>query len=148
MDNENWAKDMGYYEGVMALTTQKVEEYSKESGPDNSKIDSSHQNENERDGYHQDFNHDTKGWNPSGVRQSSGQQFNSISSGSWDDWDQREHGKVGSTNGVASHGNDGWAGWDDAKDDGFENFYQGASDKKATGHNEKSDVFWTGGGFF
>ncbi|GAB4856925.1 hypothetical protein Ancab_014843 [Ancistrocladus abbreviatus] len=59
-----------------------------------------------------------------------------------------EHGKVSSTNGVASHGNDGWAGWDDAEDDGFENFYQGASDKKAAGHNEKSDVSWIGVAFY
>ncbi|GAB4856791.1 hypothetical protein Ancab_014709 [Ancistrocladus abbreviatus] len=75
----------GIMKGAMALAMQKVEEYSKDSGPDNSKIDSSHQNENERDGYHRDFNHDTKGWNPSGVQQSSGRQFNSVSSGSWDD---------------------------------------------------------------
>ena len=39
------------------------------------------------------------------------------------------------------------AGLDDAKDDGYDNFYESASNKNAVGYNGKSDSTWTGGGF-
>ncbi|GAB4833792.1 Probable ADP-ribosylation factor GTPase-activating protein agd6 [Ancistrocladus abbreviatus] len=138
----------GIMKGVVALATQKVEEYTKEGGPNNWKTDSSRQNEIESNGYYQDFNHDSEGWNSSrGGQSSSARQSNSVTLGSWGDWDQKNDGKEGSTKGVVSHGNDGWTGWDDCKDGGFETSYQSAPNKKATGHDEKSDASWTGGGF-
>ncbi|PPS06309.1 hypothetical protein GOBAR_AA14330 [Gossypium barbadense] len=55
--------------------------------------------------------------------------------------------KEGTTEVTTSHSNDGWAGWDEAKDDGYDNFNNGASSKKAIGDNGKSDASWSGGGF-
>jgi ADP-ribosylation factor GTPase-activating protein 1 len=139
----------GIMKGVMAMASQKVEEYSKEGI--NWKTDSWQRNDSETNGYYQEFKQENKGWNSSpGGGQSSSTGHNSYSSSSWDDWDSKDNRKEESTKGAASHnkdGNDGWAGWDDAKDDGFDNFYQSASDKNAVGHNGKSDSTWTGGGF-
>ncbi|GAB2295742.1 Probable ADP-ribosylation factor GTPase-activating protein agd6 [Dionaea muscipula] len=131
----------GIMKGVMAMATQKVEELSKESSV-NWKNDSSYQNENERNiGSYREFHHESEGWKSSGGgNSSSAQQFNS-----WDDWDQKEEGKEGSKKETLSHGSDGWAGWDDGKDDGYENFYQSASNKKPTGQNRESVATWTEG---
>ncbi|GMH10156.1 hypothetical protein Nepgr_011997 [Nepenthes gracilis] len=140
-------KTWGIMKGVMAMATQKVEEYTKETGA-NWKTDCSHQNESDRNGYYPEFHGEVKGWNSSGAGQpSSAQQFNLGSSCSWDDWDQNGKGKEGPTKGITTHSSYEWAGWDDIKDDGSENFYQSASDKKAAGHNQKSDGMWTEGGF-
>lgn len=138
-------KTWGIMKGVMAMASQKVEEYTKEGM--NLKTENSWQrNESERNGYYEEFKHENKGWNSSvGGKSSSGHYNNSYSSSSWDDWDQKDN----TTKASASHHDDGWAGWDDhdAKDDGYDNFYQSASDKKAAGHNGNSDGTWTGGGF-
>ena len=82
-----------------------------------------------------------------GGQSSSGGNYNSYSSSSWDDWDTKDNRKEDTSKVTTSHSNDSWAGWDDAKDDGYHNFYNGASDNKAVGHNGKSDAAWTGGGF-
>lgn len=144
----------GIVKGVMAMATQKVEEYTKEN---NWKSDNWQRNESDSNGYYQEFNkQENKGWNSSstGGQSSSSGNYNSYSSSSWDDWDQKDTRKEenntrkeDNTKGSGSHNNDGWAGWDDAKDDGYDNFYQSAPDKKTVGHNEKSDATWTGGGF-
>ena len=98
--------------GVMAMASQKVEEYTKENP--NWKTNNWQQNENDRNGHYQDFNQENRGWNSStGIG-----QF-----------------KTGSSS------------WDDAKDDGYDNFYESASNKNAVGHNGKSDSTWTEGGF-
>ncbi|XP_031258117.1 probable ADP-ribosylation factor GTPase-activating protein AGD6 [Pistacia vera] len=133
----------GIMKGVMAMASQKVEEYTKDGMNWNN--DNWQRNESDKNGFYQEFNRDNKGWNsPAGGGQSSsGGHQNSYSSSSWDDWDQKDSKKED----VAKNNNDGWAGWDDAKDDGYDNFYQSASDKKAVGHNGKSDGTWTGGGF-
>lgn len=147
----------GIMKGVMALASQKVEEYTKEGGASGGgwKNDSWQRNENQGNGYYQEFGQDSKGWNNSlsgggggGGQPSSGGNFSSVGSASWDDWDSNDNNtKEVSTKGTApSHNGDSWAGWDDAKDDGYNNFYQSASDKSA-GHNGKSDSNWTGGGF-
>lgn len=136
----------GIMKGVMAIASQKVEELSK----DGWKADNWQRNESESNGYYQEFNkHENKGWNSSSAGgQSSSGNYNSYSSSSWDDWDQKDTRKEDSTKGTVPHNNDGWAGWDDAKDDGFDdNFYQSAPDKKVVGPNGKSDATWTGGGF-
>ncbi|KAK9289356.1 hypothetical protein L1049_007511 [Liquidambar formosana] len=137
----------GIMKGVMAIASQKVEEYTKEGI--NWKADNWERNDSEKNGYYQEFRQESKGWNSSsgGGQTSSSGHLNSVSSSSWDDWDQKDNRKVETTKGAASHNGDGWAGWDDAKDDGYENFYQSASQKKTVGHNGKSDDSWTGGGF-
>nr|BAE71192.1 putative Asp1 [Trifolium pratense]BAE71286.1 putative Asp1 [Trifolium pratense] len=171
----------GLMKGVMALASQKVEEYTKENS--NSTTNNWQRNENDRNGYYQDFNQENKGINSTtGREQSLSGQFKTNSSNSWDDWDHKNSWKEGQTKGStpyssggqsgthnpsswddwdnkdsrkeepakgsAPHNNDaGWAGWDNAKDDGFDNFYDGASNKKTVGHNGKSDDAWTGGGF-
>jgi len=139
-------KTWGIMKGVMAIASQKVEEYTKEGI--NWKTDNWQRNDGETNGYYQEFKQENKGWNSStGGGQSSSTGHNSFSPSSWDDWDTKDNRKEESTKGAASHNSDGWAGWDDAKDDGYDNFYQSASDKKAVGQNGKSDASWTGGGF-
>ncbi|KAL3531834.1 hypothetical protein ACH5RR_005355 [Cinchona calisaya] len=139
-------KTWGIMKGVMALASQKVEEYTKEGGV-SWKNDGWQRSESEKNGYYQEFGQE-KGWNSSADAQpSSGRQFNSVSSGSWDDWDSKDTRKEESTKGTASHNGDSWEGWDDNKDDGFDNYYQSASDSKAVGYNGKSDTKWTEGGF-
>nr|GMC80603.1 probable ADP-ribosylation factor GTPase-activating protein AGD6 [Ipomoea batatas] len=132
----------GIMKGVLALASQKVEEYTKEDNG-NWKNDSWQRNESQQNGYYQDFNHNSKGWNSSegGAGQSSsGRQFNSVNSGSWDNWDT----KGNNTKETSAANNDSWAGWDDAKDD---DFYQSAHDNKHVGYNGKSDTKWSDGGF-
>lgn len=139
------AKTWGIMKGVMAMASQKVEEYTKDGMNWNS--DNLQRNDGETNGYYQEFRQEPKGWNSSsgGGQPSSSGNFNTVSAGSWDDWDQKDNKKEESTKGAASHNGDDWAGWDDAKDDGFE--YQSASDNKTVGHSGKSDSSWTGGGF-
>ncbi|XP_059305618.1 probable ADP-ribosylation factor GTPase-activating protein AGD6 [Lycium ferocissimum] len=135
-------KSWGIMKGVLAMASQKVEEYAKDSPA--WKNDSWQRGESEKNGYYQEFNQDSKGWNASGGAQSSGRN-NSVSSSSWDDWDNEDKSKVNSTKGAAaSNKNDDWAGWDDGQDDGFDNHYQSASNNK---HAGKSDSKWTDGGF-
>ncbi|KAL1195856.1 putative ADP-ribosylation factor GTPase-activating protein AGD6 [Cardamine amara subsp. amara] len=113
----------GIMKGVMAIATQKVEEYTKEGT-----TSWNQQSENESNGYYQNFNKSANSSVGGGRSQSasSGHHIKSQKSNSWDDW-----------------------GWDDhdAKDDGFNSYYQSAGDKKSVGHNGKSDTAWTGGGF-
>ncbi|XP_059647013.1 probable ADP-ribosylation factor GTPase-activating protein AGD6 [Cornus florida] len=138
----------GIMRGVMALASQKVEEYTKEGA--DWKTDSWQQNEGERNGYQHEFAQNSRGWNSSGGDQpSSHGHSNSVSSGSWDDWGSKDNRKEESSKGgTASHNGDNWAGWDDdSNDDGYDNFYQTASNNKAVGHNGKSDAKWTQGGF-
>ncbi|KAL9150405.1 hypothetical protein ABFS82_12G165900 [Erythranthe guttata] len=138
-------KTWGLMKGVMALASQKVEEFTKEgSGPQ--------RNENDSTGYYQEFGHDSKGWNSStGAQSSSTRQFNSVSSSAWDDWDVKDSRKEDSSKGAPappSKGDESWTGWDDGKDDGYDSFYHSAPDKNSVGYNGKSDDSkWTGGGF-
>lgn len=155
----------GIMKGVMALASQKVEEYTKDYP--NGSSDSWQQNENNRHGSYQE----NKSWNSS-TREgqpSSGVQTNTYNSNSWDDWDSKDSRKVEAARGSspqssnkqfdsstwddfgskdtrkevpskapAPRDNDDWAGWDDGKDDGFDN---------KAGHNGTSGSGWTGGGF-
>lgn len=137
-------KGWGIMKGVLALASQKVEEYA-EGGP-NGKDNSWQRSENEQNGYYQEFSKESKGWNSSGGAQSSDRHSSSVSSGSWDDWDSKDNRKQTSTKGATSSNDDGWAGWDDGKDDGYDNF-QSASNNKHVGHGGKSESKWTDGGF-
>ncbi|KAH6824857.1 ARF-GAP domain 7 [Perilla frutescens var. hirtella] len=136
-------KTWGLVKGVMAMATQKVEEYTKEGSSGWPRNDSSESN-----GYYQEFGQESKGWNSSvGAQSSSSRQFNSVNSGSWDDWDTKVSKKEESPKGTTFQNGDSWAGWDDGKDDGFDDFHQSASDKKSVGYNGKSDSKWSEGGF-
>ncbi|KAK1321360.1 putative ADP-ribosylation factor GTPase-activating protein AGD6 [Acorus calamus] len=140
-------KTWGIMKGVMAMASQKVEEYTKEGINWDSSSNSSWQRSNgERNGYYQEFRSDeaTKGWNSSQVDHSSSEHYNSV--GSWDDWDQKEKQAGSAKGGTPSGGGDSWAGWDDVKDDGDDHFYGGSSNKGA-GRGGKSSSQWTDGGF-
>ncbi|KAK8563688.1 hypothetical protein V6N12_035829 [Hibiscus sabdariffa] len=136
----------GIMRGVMALATQKVEEYAKDGMNWNN--DNWQQNESEKNGYPQDFNHGNTGFNStSGGQSSSVGNSNSRCSSSWDDWDTEDNTMEDTTKETTSHSNDGWAGWDDTKDDEYDNFYNDASNKGAVDQNGKPDATWSGGGF-
>ncbi|GFZ11033.1 ARF-GAP domain 6 [Actinidia rufa] len=137
-------KTWGIMKGVMALASKKVEEYTKDGV--SWKADGWQQNGSENNGYYQNFSQESKGLSSGGGQPSSGAHINSVSSGSWDDWNQKDNRKGESTKVAASSNGDGWAGWDDAKDDEYDDF-QSASNKTAVGHNGKSDTKWTDGGF-
>ncbi|XP_009804190.1 probable ADP-ribosylation factor GTPase-activating protein AGD6 [Nicotiana sylvestris] len=136
-------KGWGIMKGVLALASQKVEEYAE--GGSNGKDNSWQRSENGQNGYYQEFNKESKGLNSSGGAQSSGRHSNSVSSGSWDDWDSKDNRKQTSTKGATSSNDDGWAGWDDGKDDGYDNFQSASINKH--GHGGKSESKWTDGGF-
>ncbi|KAG9445138.1 hypothetical protein H6P81_016478 [Aristolochia fimbriata] len=139
----------GIMKGVMAMATQKVEEYTKE-GNVNWRGDGWNETET-KNGYYQEFKQESKGWNDNnnfgGVNSSSRKADTVSSSASWDDWDQKDK-KEDSGKGGQHGGGDSWAGWDD-KDDGYDSFHQGGSyNNKSTGQNGKSDSSsWTEGGF-
>ncbi|KAH7865527.1 hypothetical protein Vadar_007806 [Vaccinium darrowii] len=137
-------KTWGIMKGVMALASQKVEEFSKE-GTVSWKADNWQRNESEGNGYYQEFSQESKGPTSGGGQSSSTAHSSSFSS--WDDWDHKDNRKEETTKAAATSNGDGWAGWDDAKDDGFDNFYQSASNTKTVSHNGKPDSNWTGGGF-
>ncbi|GMI69781.1 yeast pde1 suppressor 1, ARF-GAP domain 7 [Hibiscus trionum] len=111
----------GIVRGVMALASQKVEEYAKDGMNWNN--DNSQQNECEKNGHCNDFNQ----WNStSGGQSSSG----------GNEWGTNDDGNEGST----KVNDDAWAGWDDSSHNGVPN-------KRAVGRNGKSDATWAGGGF-
>lgn len=139
----------GIMKGVMAIASQKVEEFTKEEASTWNQ-----QNKTEGNGYYQNSGIGNKTANSSfgGSQSSSSGHNNSYhNSNSWDDWGEENNTKKEPAPKVSTSNDDdddgGWAGWDDndAKDDDF--YYQSASDKKSVGHNGKSDTAWTGGGF-
>ncbi|GMH23089.1 hypothetical protein Nepgr_024932 [Nepenthes gracilis] len=134
-------KTWGIMKGVMAMATQKVEEYTKESSV-NWRTDSSRWNENESNGFYHEFHHGSEG------QSSSDRPFSSVSSGSWDNWDRKNDENEGPSKGSVSLSKDSWAGWDDGEEERYESKYHSSdSDKKAEGHDGKSDALWTKGGF-
>ncbi|KAD5961563.1 hypothetical protein R6Q59_014685 [Mikania micrantha] len=129
----------GIMRGVMALATQKVDEYTKEGGSTPYKSDGCTRNKIQGDGSYQE----SKAWNSNGgngvyVSSSSGRN---VDSSGWDDWDNDGHRTHASDNG------DGWAGWDDYKDNDDDNFDQTSSNGKTSADTGKSDGNWSGSGF-
>ncbi|XP_051130311.1 ADP-ribosylation factor GTPase-activating protein AGD7-like [Andrographis paniculata] len=141
----------GIMRGVMALASQKVEEYTKE-GSGNSGSGSTwpqkevNNNNANTNGYYPDSGH---GWNSSTRQQSTSwddwdnttpkQHEPSKGTSSWDDWDTKE------TRREPSKGSgDGWAGWDDPKADDDDDFRRSPAEHK---NNTKVDNKWTDGGF-
>ncbi|KAL5710953.1 putative ADP-ribosylation factor GTPase-activating protein agd6 [Ranunculus cassubicifolius] len=132
----------GIMKGVMAMASQKVEELTKEGWNDNNDNNNWPRDNSEKNGYYQDYK-------SGGVGQSSSdRQFNTASSTtSWDDWDAKDS-PVAKKSSSAQNGGDSWAGWDDAKDDGYDSFYQNPASSKTAGQSAgKSDSRWTDGGF-
>jgi ADP-ribosylation factor GTPase-activating protein 1 len=138
------SRTWGIMKGVMAMATQKVEEFSKE-GTISRKSDEWPRSENEQNGYYQQFNRETNG----GYSNESNSTKNYTSAGSsWDDWgDDGRETKVADTRDTrgsqASH--DDWAGWDDAKDDGYDSYNHAPAATRGSSHGGKSE--WTEGGF-
>ncbi|RRT80578.1 hypothetical protein B296_00006477 [Ensete ventricosum] len=75
----------GIMKGVMAMASQKVEEYSKEGI--SWKVDDWSQKESVKNGYYQEFGQDNKSWNS--PQENPNKHYNSVSS-SWDNWDEKE----------------------------------------------------------
>ncbi|KAJ0987750.1 hypothetical protein J5N97_006106 [Dioscorea zingiberensis] len=130
-------KTWGIMKGVMAMTTQKVEEYTKDGvGWGSSGDDDWQLKENEKNGYYQRFRQEdrhtgetnNKGWDNWEANNSSTKQHQHRSSNSWDDWE--EVGRKSQEKGRPSS-DDGWAGWDDGKD----NNNHGSSNEGTNNHN-------------
>ncbi|KAD5803166.1 hypothetical protein E3N88_14526 [Mikania micrantha] len=144
-------KTWGLMKGVMAFASQKVEEYAKENPT--WKSDSWQRNETQGNGFYQEFGDSTGTSNPAPTSRangttigSSGRNFNSVDSGSWDDWDNDGYRKHAATSATAPSNGDDWAGWDDPKDDDpYDSIYK--SDGKTKTITEKSDGNWSGSGF-
>ncbi|XP_078446457.1 putative ADP-ribosylation factor GTPase-activating protein AGD6 [Wolffia australiana] len=120
-------KTWGIMKGVVAFASQKVEEYAKEG--------SSWQSQTGRNGHYQEFRHEGE---------SAVGRYDSVNS--WDDWDNKEKvNKAPAKETRAGGGGDSWAGWDDGKDDGFDNHYQSSSNKGSS-QNGRSGA-WSEGGF-
>ncbi|KAJ0979467.1 hypothetical protein J5N97_014941 [Dioscorea zingiberensis] len=130
-------KTWGIMKGVMAMASQKVEEFTKE-GTD-WKGNDWQQSETQRNGHYQDYGRNSNGWNSS--EENKIRDYNSISA--WDEWDEK--GKGSSVKG--SQGGDSWAGWDDAKEEDGNDHYAHSSSNKGVNHNGKSGSLWTEGGF-
>ncbi|KAI3986228.1 hypothetical protein MKX01_031464 [Papaver californicum] len=156
----------GIMKGVMAIASQKVEEYTKEGVAPWKGGDNWQRNDSQSNGFYQEFGKETKGWNNSnthhssgsgggGVNTSSDKQLNSVSSSnSWNDWDSKdvstrkeESAKGGSCHNATAGAADNWAGWDDPKDDAYDDGFHNSS----SNHNNKtkgtSDDLWAEGGF-
>ncbi|EPS67752.1 hypothetical protein M569_07021, partial [Genlisea aurea] len=123
-------KTWGLMRGVMAMASQKVEEYARESSGWKNDGSSRIRNETDHNGHS----------NRSATVADPG-------SGSWDGWDTKEEeGK----NRRWKNGNDGWAGWEDeGKDDSIGIVSSSSSSSRGKGDREfesRSDSRWTGGG--
>lgn len=92
-------KTWGIMKGVMALASQKVEEFSKE-GTVSWKADNWQRNESEGNGYYQEFSQESKGPSSGGGQSSSAAHSSSFSS--WDDWDHKDNRKEETTKAAAT----------------------------------------------
>ncbi|KAJ8435383.1 hypothetical protein Cgig2_006731 [Carnegiea gigantea] len=135
----------GVVRGVMALATYKLEQYAGDTRSSNNP----HLHENEKNGYYQELSHESKGWNNTSQDGQSSfvQHYNSPNSNSWDDWDKNDGQNKGAFKGGSTQSSDGWAGWDDSKDNGFDDFHQNSSNNKTSSSNGKSDAKWGESGF-
>ncbi|ONK62309.1 uncharacterized protein A4U43_C07F2570 [Asparagus officinalis] len=132
-------KTWGIMKGVMAIASQKVEEFTKEGGGgfDGWKQDNwQQQNNTSKNGYCQDFGQ--------GSKNSDNSSRNYNSNSSWDDWDDNKNHKE-ETSKKGNQNGDDWAGWDDGKDDDDNGFYNHSPANK--GNGQRSGSLWTDGGF-
>ncbi|XP_074585256.1 putative ADP-ribosylation factor GTPase-activating protein AGD6 [Curcuma longa] len=129
-------KTWGIMRGVMALASQKVEEYTKEGI--NWKGDDWQWKERDNIGTNKESGLVSRYQSTS--EDNTTRHYNSTSS--WDDWDdnqkKEEHGKE-------RQSNEGWAGWDDDKDDDYESCNRSSSN--VANQNTKSGSAWSESGF-
>ncbi|KAF3575700.1 hypothetical protein DY000_02029168 [Brassica cretica] len=158
----------GIMKGVMAIASQKVEEFTKEeastwnqqnksegNGYTNSSLGGSQSSSSYQNNYRSNSNcwDNKKEAAPKVSQSSSGGHLNGYgNSNSWDDWGEEKSTtkkEAAPKVSTSKDDDDGWAGWDDndAKDDDDGYYQSGAGDKKSVGHNGKPDTAWTGGGF-
>jgi len=135
-------KTWGIMKGVMAMASQKVEEYSKEGGISSRKGDDWQRNESTKNSYYQDFGQGSKGWDS--TEDHTSKNYNSVVS--WDDWDNDKNRKEEPSKKGNQGGGDSWAGWDDVKDDDNNGYYNHSPSNKGSS-NHKSGSSWGGGGF-
>ncbi|XP_020274266.1 ADP-ribosylation factor GTPase-activating protein AGD7-like [Asparagus officinalis] len=140
--NEIGQKTWGIMKGVMAIASQKVEEYTKEGGISNWKGDNWQNNYNTQNGHYQNFGQGSKGFDNNSFKNHSNRNYSSVSS--WDDWDDKNQ-KEEPNNKNGNHGGDNWAGWDDVKNESDNGYYNESSASKDIGH--KSGSLWAEGGF-
>ncbi|KAF3331651.1 ADP-ribosylation factor GTPase-activating protein AGD7-like protein [Carex littledalei] len=139
------SRTWGIMRGVMAIASQKVEEFSKE-GTISWKADDWPRSENEQNGHYEQFNRDTNGGGYSSEGHST-KNYTSAGS-SWDDWgDDNKETKVADVRDARGSraSNDDWAGWDDAKDDSYDSYSHAPTATKGSSVGGKSE--WTEGGF-
>ncbi|CDY69342.1 BnaCnng63080D [Brassica napus] len=136
----------GIMKGVMAIASQKVEEFTKEEASTWNQ-----QNKSEGNGYtNSSLGGSQSSSTPKVSQSSSGGHLNGYgNSNSWDDWGEEKSTTKKEAKDDGDGDDDGWAGWDDndAKDDDDGYYQSGAGVKKSVGHNGKPDTAWTGGGF-
>ncbi|XP_013636740.1 PREDICTED: ADP-ribosylation factor GTPase-activating protein AGD7 isoform X2 [Brassica oleracea var. oleracea] len=155
----------GIMKGVMAIASQKVEEFTKEeastwsqqnksegNGYTNSSLGGSQSSSSYQNNYRSNSNSwdNKKEAAPKVSQSSSGGHLNGYgNSNSWDDWGEEKSTTKKEAKDDGDGDDDGWAGWDDndAKDDDDGYYQSGAGVKKSVGHNGKPDTAWTGGGF-
>ncbi|PKA51929.1 putative ADP-ribosylation factor GTPase-activating protein AGD6 [Apostasia shenzhenica] len=122
----------GIMKGVMAMATQKVEEFAKE-GSMGWKDDELPCNEHERNGNFRELGAESPG-------------MNHRSSSSWDDWDEKGEKKAEKKKKKKNEREDSWGGWDDYSKDGDDDgHHHGNSNGDNNGRSSGSN--WTGGGF-
>lgn len=133
------SRTWGIMKGVMALASQKVEEYAKEGG--NGWGDDWQRREQGSEPYHR-FERETNGngWNSS-SHDGSSKNYNS---NSWDDWDEPVKKDEPAKERQSS---DSWAGWDDGKDDNFDSYNHSTPSKGSNQNGTTGGSYWTEGGF-
>ncbi|XP_052149701.1 probable ADP-ribosylation factor GTPase-activating protein AGD6 [Oryza glaberrima] len=133
------SRTWGIMKGVMALASQKVEEYAKEGG--NGWGDDWQRKEQGSEPYHR-FERETNGngWNSS-SHDGSSKNYNS---NSWDDWDEPVKKDEPAKERQSS---DSWAGWDDGKDDNFDSYNHSTPSKGSNQNGTTGGSYWTEGGF-
>ncbi|KAJ4891837.1 ADP-ribosylation factor GTPase-activating protein AGD7 [Raphanus sativus] len=143
----------GIMKGVMAIASQKVDEFTKEEASTWNQ-----QNKNDGNGYYQ--NKGATSSSLGGSQSSSSYQNNSRNSNSWDDWGEENSARKEAAPKVPQSSSSGHQNnyrnsntWDDWGEENNSTKKEAApksgaaGDKKSVGHNGKPDTAWTGGGF-
>jgi ADP-ribosylation factor GTPase-activating protein 1 len=137
------SRTWGIMKGVMALASQKVEEYAKEGGVGGGWGDDWQQQrtQNSSEPYRR-YEHETSNGGNSWNSPQDGSSKNQ-NSNSWDDWDEQDKKAEPAK---PSQSSDSWAGWDDAKDDGFDSYNSHSPANKGSNQNGTSGgSYWDGG---
>ncbi|KAI4964646.1 probable ADP-ribosylation factor GTPase-activating protein AGD6 [Hordeum vulgare subsp. vulgare] len=140
------SRTWGIMKGVMALATQKVEEYAKEGGGGWGDDWQQREQQNNNNEPYRRYEQETSNGNSNGWNSPQDGSAKNHNSNSWDDWDDQDKKEEPAK---TSQGSDSWAGWDDAKDDGFDS-YSHHSPANKSGSNQNGTAggsYWADGGF-